>query len=94
MHDVFYATRPNVSMCNCSASYSVYYAIYYDNCLLVYMLSYAGSELPTRAVTSPQDGEIPTDFKAGLTLKAEELILKRCQRANRFKAELAGLREL
>jgi hypothetical protein len=58
------------------------------------MLLYAGGELPTRAVTSPQDGETQTELKTGLTLKAEELILERCQRANRFKAELSGLSEL
>jgi hypothetical protein len=36
------------------------------------MLLYAGGELPTRAVTSPQDGETQTELKTGLTLKAEE----------------------
>ena len=58
------------------------------------MLLYAGGELPTPAVTSPQDGAKQTELETGLTLKAEKLILERCQQAHGFKAELSGLSEL
>ena len=81
-------------------NYSVYYAIYYAN----YLLYTSYSMQAASVVTSPQDGDTKTESAeastgtghhgAELALEAEQLILKRGQRANRFKAQLAGLREL
>ena len=83
---------PYACMLHYCTNYSVYYAIYYAN----YLLYTSYSMQAASVVTSPQDGAIKTEYAeaatgtvlqgAELALEAEQLILKRGQSANRFKA--------